>query len=117
MSGFLEELHDVLLVILEGAEMAETRASLVDAWRGFRSEGLTRTNNNVDLQTCESPALTFLDHLIDGLRFTVSDTISSEEAWTLSRLEGMLRDTAALVHRREQPPARELDLQASCMIT
>jgi hypothetical protein len=111
MSGFLEELHGILLVILEAAEMAETRASLVNAWRGFRAQGLTHINNNTDLQTCESPALTFLDHLIDGLRWTVSDTLSSEEAWTLSRLEAMLRDTAALVHRREKPPSNEIDVQ------
>ncbi len=111
MAEFLEELHDVLLVILEAAEMSETRASLINAWRGFKNEGLTHINKNTDLQTCDSPALTFLDHLIDGLRLTVSDAISSEEAWTLSRLEGMLRDTAALVHRREKPPANEIDVQ------
>jgi hypothetical protein len=41
----------------------------------------------------------------------VSETISSEEAWTLGRLEAMLRDTPGLVHRRQNPPAKEADLQ------
>ncbi len=60
---------------------------------------------------CESPALTFLERMIQGLRMTVSEAISSEEAWTLNRLEEMLRDTAALVHRRTISPANELELQ------
>jgi hypothetical protein len=42
---------------------------------------------------------------------TVSDSISSEEAWTLSRLEAMLRDTSVLVHRRKNPPSNEPELQ------
>ena len=35
MKAFLEELHDVLLVVLEAADMPETRASLIKAWSGF----------------------------------------------------------------------------------
>ena len=42
---------------------------------------------------------------------TLSEAISSEEAWTLSRLEAMLRDTPGLVHRRQMAPANEAELQ------
>jgi hypothetical protein len=111
MEAFLEELHDVLLVVLEAADMPETRASLINAWRGFLDGGLGHTNDNEEFQNCESPALTFLDRLIQGLRITVSEAISSEEAWTLNRLEAMLRDTPGLVHRRPMPPANENELQ------
>ncbi len=31
MKGFLEELHDILLVVLEAADMPETRTSLIHA--------------------------------------------------------------------------------------
>src|SRR6266853_2335817 len=112
MKSLLVELHDVLLVVLEAADMRETRASLVKAWSGFvEGNGLTHTIINREIDSCDSPALTFLEHLIAGLRISVSDAISSEEAWTLIRLEEMLRDTAALVHRRQSPPANETDLQ------
>jgi hypothetical protein len=112
MKGFLEELYDILLIVLEAAGMPETRASLVDAWREFREDkGLAHTFDDQESQTCESPALTFLERLIHGLRITVSGTISSAHAWTLFRLEGMLRDTAGLVHRRRMAPANETELQ------
>jgi hypothetical protein len=31
----LTQLHDILLVVLEAAELPEARASLIEAWRGF----------------------------------------------------------------------------------
>jgi REase_DpnII-MboI len=112
LKNFLEELHDILLVVLEAAGMTESRTSLVNAWPGFANQGgLRETRGNAETQTCESLALTFLERLIQGLRISVSEAISSEEARTLNRLEGMLRDTAALVHRRKAAPANEADLQ------
>ncbi len=112
MKAFLEELHDVLLVVLEAADMPETRASLIKAWSGFiDGRGLGHTNNNQEYETCESPALTFLERIVQGLRMTTSETISSEEAWTLRRLEETLADTDTLVHRRGKAPANELELQ------
>jgi hypothetical protein len=112
MAAFLQELHDVLLVVLEAAGMPEARASLINEWAAFTSPqtGLSRTDDNHEFQGSSSPALTFLEHLIAGLRMSVIEDVSSEEAWTLSRLEAMLDDTAALVHRRGQP-ANENDLQ------
>lgn len=111
MTHFLRELHDLLLVVLEAAGMPATRASLTNEWPGFIGKGLDRTNDDPHLQNCDSPALTFLERLLEGLRITVSETISSEEAWTLSRLEAMLRDTPGLLHRREVAPANEGELQ------
>jgi hypothetical protein len=109
---FLEELHDVLLVVLEAANMPESRASFNNAWRGFVDDkGLQHTIDDYQSERCESPALTFLERMIQGLRISVSQAISSKEAWTLSRLEEMLRDSAALVHRRKAAPADEIELQ------
>jgi hypothetical protein len=42
---------------------------------------------------------------------SVSEEITSEEAWTLARLERMLRDTSVLVPRHGRSPKRELELQ------
>jgi REase_DpnII-MboI len=91
--------------------MPEARASLIEAWRGFKTKGLGHTNDNPEFDISESPALTFLERVIQGLRISVSEAISSEQAWTLSRLEAMLRDTPALVHRRRAVPANEIELQ------
>jgi hypothetical protein len=112
LKGFLEELHDVLLVVLEAANMPETRSTLVEAWRDFsKGDALENTNDYHEYDSSESPALTFLERLIDGLRISVSNEIPSEDASTLNRLEAMLDDTAALVHRRNPHPANEADIQ------
>lgn len=105
MGWYLGELHDVLLVVLEAAAMPDTRASLIAEWSKFTGlpHGLETTEDDQRFQNSSSPALTFLERLIDGLRASVVNQISSEEAWTLGRLETMLSDTAALVHRRGQP--------------
>lgn len=109
----LEELHDVLLVVLEAAQMPEARASLVKAWPKFVSakDGLRHTDEDHEYQDCTSPAFTFLERLVKALRMTVSQQITSEQAWTLARLEAMLEDTPGLVHRQPKPPSNELQLQ------
>jgi hypothetical protein len=112
MGWYLEELYDILLVVLEAAEMPQARASLITAWTKYKSEPkkLEHTEDDAEYQSSSSPALTFVDRLIKGLRMSVVEEFSSEDAWTLSRLEAMLNDTAALVHRKT-PPANERELQ------
>jgi hypothetical protein len=114
LAGTLEELHDILLVILEAAQMPEAKAALVGAWPKFTSaeDGLSRTDIDHEFGYCSSPAFTFVERLIEALRMTVSKQITSEQGWTLARLEAMLNDTDGLVHRRGKPPADELELQA-----
>src|SRR5205807_3830562 len=92
MAAFLQELHDVLFVVLEAAEMPETRTSLIKQWAAFTSPqiGLGQTDDNHEFQSSTSPALTLLERLIAGLRMSVIEEVSNEEAWTLSRLEAML---------------------------
>src|ERR1700760_249487 len=108
---YLEELHTVLLFVLEAAEMLAARALLIEQWHIFTDKGLDRTIDHQEFDYCESPALTFLERLIQGLRMSVSAELSSEAAWTLSRLEAMLQDTAALVHRRKATPGNEIEVQ------
>jgi hypothetical protein len=82
-------------------------------WHDFTSteEGLGKIHENDDLQISMSPALTFLERVLNGLRMSASERMSSEEAWIMNRLEEMLRDTPTLVHRRGVNPTNELDLQ------
>jgi len=113
MAAHLEELHDILLIVLEAAQMPEARASLVKAWPGFTSaeDGLRHTVDDDEGQYCHSPALTHVERLIKALRMTVREEILSEEAWTLARLEAMLEDAPGLVHGRGEPLKNEMDLQ------
>src|ERR1700720_1547531 len=60
MQAYLEELHDVLLVTREAADMPATRASLVKAWPDFEKKGLSYTRDDPEFEISESPALTFL---------------------------------------------------------
>jgi len=113
MLWYLEQLHDVLLVVLDAAGMPETRESLVKAWDGFTSspKRLLHTDNDDRFASSSSPALTFLERLIDGIRMSASAELSSEEAWTLNTLESMLEDTATLVRGRGVRPGKEGDVQ------
>ena len=113
MAGHLEELYGILLVVLEAAQLPDARQALLKVWPRFISakDGLRHTDDDDEGQNCSSPALNYVERLIKGLRASVEGEILGEEAWTLNRLEAMLEDTAALVHRRGKPPKNELDLQ------
>ena len=109
-----DQLYDHLLVILEASEMPEARADLIAKWSEFKKlkGGLRHTDQFGDFDHLTSPVIEYLDHVVSALRMTVSHEITSEEAWQLTRLEEMLRDTDNLVHRRKKAPANEMDLQA-----
>lgn len=108
-----DQMYDHLLVILEAAEMPEARANLIERWAEFKKldGGLRHTEQFGDFDHLTSPVIQFLDHLVSALRMTVSNEITSEEAWTLTRLETMLKDTDVLVHRRNKIIGDEMDLQ------
>ncbi|MBB5339900.1 hypothetical protein [Tunturiibacter gelidoferens] len=69
--------------------MAEARANLIAKWSEFTGSkaGLRQTEQFGDFDHLDSPVLTYLDRLVSALRMTVSNQITSEEAWTLTRLE------------------------------
>jgi hypothetical protein len=107
------QLYDHLLVVLEAAEMPETRANLIAKWAEFKKldKGLRHTAQFGDFDHLTSPVLEYIDHLVSALRITVSNHLTSEEGWTLARLEAMLEDGSTLVHRRGKAPATEKEFQ------
>jgi hypothetical protein len=69
MGQFLQELHDILLVVLEAANMPQARTSLIDAWRGFiAGEGLDHTEDDAEFENSASPALTYGTSLPEAIR-------------------------------------------------
>ena len=113
MAYHFDQLYDHLLIVLEAAEMPEARADLIAKWAEFKKlkSGLRHTDQFGDFDHLTSPVVEYLDHLVSALRMTVSNEITSEEAWTLARLEALLDDGSALVHRRKKAPATEKEFQ------
>jgi hypothetical protein len=60
---------------------------------------------------CDPTAYTHLERPVRSLRMTISQEITSEQSWTLARLEAMLNDAPGLVHRRQKKLTKEIDLQ------
>lgn len=108
-----DQLYDHLLVVLEAAEMPEARVDLIAKWAEFKKQkgGLSHTDQFGDFDHLTSPVIEYLDNLVSALRMTVTDHLTTEEAWTLQRLEDLLEDGSALVHRRKKSPANEKQFQ------
>jgi hypothetical protein len=114
LEGKLEELYNLLLVVLEAAQMPDAKAELTAKWSKFclMAAGISHIEKDDEHEVCLSAPLNYLKHLLKALRITVSQEITTEQAWELNRLEAILRDTHGLVHRKGNPPANELDIQA-----
>ena len=108
-----DQLYDHLLIILEAAEMPEARADLISMWAKFKKQkgGPRHVDQFGDFDHLTSPVIEYLDHVVSALRMTVTNQMTSEEAWTLARLESLLEDGSALVHRRKKAPANEKEFQ------
>jgi hypothetical protein len=113
MVWHFDQLYDHLLIVLEAAEMPEARADLIAKWAEFKKQkgALRHTDQFGDFDHLSSPVIEYLDHVVSALRMTVSNQMTSEEAWTLARLESLLEDGSALVHRRKKAPANEKEFQ------
>lgn len=109
----LESIHDALLVVLEAAGMPEARAKLAKDWQQFlkTDDGLQTVKRDDENEICFSPAEDYLNRLINGLRMTITAEMTSEEAWRLTLLEGILEDTAVLLNRRKIVPSDEHDIR------
>jgi hypothetical protein len=113
MAFHLEELYDHLLVVLEAAQMEQTRMDLIARWAEFKKDknGLRNTKRFGDFDHLDSPSLEYIERIVSALRMTVNNQLSGEDAWNLARLEEMLEDTSNLVLRRGKAPANEGELQ------
>jgi hypothetical protein len=113
MVWLFDQLYDQLLVVLEASEMPEARANLIMKWAEFKkqTDGLRHTDQFGGFDHLTSPVIEFIDNLVSALRMTVSNEITSEEAWALERLEEMLNDADTLVHRRGKAPSSEKEFQ------
>jgi hypothetical protein len=113
LEGKLEELYNILLIVLEAAQMPDAKASLIKKWKEFssRSDGISGVIKDEDHESCFSAPVHYFGTVIKALRVSVSEVITTEQAWEISRLEAILKATNGLIHRKGNPPANEHDLQ------
>jgi hypothetical protein len=112
LPAILDRLYDILAVVLEAAGLRDTRSRLVSKWSEFEADGGTgKTQYNAQFSYLESKPFEYLGTLLDGLRISTGEPLSSSDAHDLAKLEMILRKTAVLVRRREVKPRREQDVQ------
>jgi len=113
LAGHLDDLQQMLMVVLEAADLRDTRAALNGAWATFKkqTQGLKTVVNDAENDYMYSLALNYVDRLIQTLRACVDKGLASAESTELDRLEWILDATAVLVHRRGEFPSGELTLQ------
>jgi hypothetical protein len=113
LASHLDELQEMLMIVLEAAEMCDTRTSLRAAWAAFKKgpKALKAVIDDDEHQYTYSPPLSYIERVLQSLRICVDKGLSGTEAAELERLEWILGGTAMLVHRRGDFPSGELKLQ------
>lgn len=84
---FLDDLQQRLMVLLDAADMRDTRASLDAAWAAFKgkSKGLSAVVHDDEFQYTYSPALSYLERVQETLLNCVDKGLSSAGATELER--------------------------------
>ncbi len=112
LPAILNRVRDMLLVVLEAANLADTRDRLIRKWEQFQKNGgIGKTRYDSRYGYLESEPFEYLDTLIDSLRISTGEVLDSAQAYEIARLEMILRRTAVLVRNRGTQPTREQDIQ------
>lgn len=105
LTALLTDLYEILLVVLEAAELPQARTRLIDKWHELaKGGGIGASSYNSQFDYLECPTFEYIDTLIEGLRIASGDAISSHESYELAKLEAILRKTPVLLKRRGITP-------------
>ena len=112
LTSILNDIHEILLVVLEAADLHQTRNRLMEKWGKLQAEdGIGATSYNHQHDYLECPSFEYISTLIEGLRLVSGDAISLQESYELAKLEILLRKAPTLLHWRGIKPKGEMDLQ------
>jgi hypothetical protein len=112
LTSILNDIHEVLLVVLEAADLPQTRSCLIKKWRELQQGGgIGASSYDHRFGYLECLSFEYISTLIKGLRLASGDAMNSQESYELAKLETLLRKTPALIHRRRIKPAGEMQLQ------
>ena len=106
----LNILYEVLLIVLEGAGLPDTRLRLQSCWAGLETNGIGKGDYDEEFQYFENKPFEYLSHIVDGLRTLLSGAVQSYELFEVEKLETILRKTPTLLYRRGIQPMKEGDI-------
>jgi hypothetical protein len=113
LESYLDEAATLLAVVLDAAQLLETRSQLAQKWAQFAREkdGIGHTRFFSEVDWLESKPLGYLETVVKGVRLLQGTTTESYEAYELSKLYNLLSNTATLAHKRKVFPNNEHDVQ------
>lgn len=111
LTSILNGIYEVLLVVLEAADLPQSRSCLIKKWRKLQNKSGIGTNYNNIFGYLECPSFDYISTLIKGLRLASGDAMNLQESYELAKLETLLRKTPTLIHRRDIELVGETKLQ------
>jgi hypothetical protein len=112
LASILNDIQEMLLIVLEAADLPQTRGRLIEKWQALDKEkGIGSSSYNHQFDYLECPSFEYVSTLIEGLRLVSGDTTSSLESYELAKLATLLRKAPTLLHWRGIEPRGEMDLQ------
>jgi len=108
---FLGGIYESLMLVLEAAGLTEARSRLAAKWEELKKQegGIGAVFDAMDYW--ESPTLDYLNRLVESLRVSAGEGLSTIDSYELAKLETVLQNTPAILRRAGVTPRRELDIQ------
>lgn len=109
MPDILDSCYQAFCIVLEAAEMDQTRHDLITAWSGYASNGIGKTVYHPETDVLGSEPLSYLERLQETLRSLVDDNQITDQR--IQVFENILDNLAHLAHKRNLNPQKESDIQ------
>jgi hypothetical protein len=112
LEASLADACDLIIFALDAAGLEGPKNQLKQRWAEFQKKpsGLSAAGPT-PWDSFESKPLMCLERVIQGMRGAAGEGISSQDAYELTKLESMLRNTGFLLYRRGITPTKEADVQ------
>lgn len=105
---FLNNVFETLLVVLEAADLDQTRRRLIHKWAAFEKDGgIGKTRYDQQYDYLESKPFVYLDQLVKSVRILASEGLDTRDSYELAMLENILRKTPVLMRGRGVEPENE----------
>jgi hypothetical protein len=108
LPAFLNKVFETLLVVLEAADLAQSRQRLIERWGDFEKDGgIGKTLYDERYDYLESKPFDYVDQLVKNVRILASEGLDARDSYELAMLENILRKTPVLVRKRGVEPENE----------
>jgi hypothetical protein len=108
----LNNIYDTILVVLEAAELHQTRQRVMDQLVAFEKDGgMGKTRRHPEYDYLESKPFEYAERAINNLRILASKGLNPGHSYELAMLETILRRTPVLLKKRTVHPQSEQDIK------